>query len=215
MVVVVFIEIGHKFIHLWLWSCHFLRLQLVYQNVFSRYWTILSNEWKWFHWNWTKINWFMVLGMSCFSVTTCFFKTFFSIFNVSMGRLKWNKASINVEFNHLSNGGSGFIEIGHKIINLWLWSCHFLCLQLVYQNVFSRYWTFLFNWPFLLYHISIDAESKYLSNNSGFIEIGQKLIELWCWECHVFPLQLVLSKRFFRFLTFLWAVWNETKHQSM
>jgi hypothetical protein len=60
--------------------------------------------------------------------------------------------------------------------------------------------------PFLLYHISIDAESKYLSNESGFIEIGQKLIELWWWKGHVFPLQLVFSKRFFRFLTFLWAV---------
>jgi hypothetical protein len=43
---------------------------------------------------------------------------------------------------------------------------------------------------FLLYHISIDAESKYLSNESGFIEIGQKLIELWRWKGHVFPLQL-------------------------
>jgi hypothetical protein len=59
---------------------------------------------------------------------------------------------------------------------------------------------------FLLYRISIDAESKYLSNESAFIDIGQKLIELWRWKGHVFPLQLVFSKRFFRFLTFLWAV---------
>jgi hypothetical protein len=156
-----FIEIGHKFINLWLWSCHFLCLQLVYQNVFPLYWTFHSNvfavsyinrrgikisvEWKWFHWNWTKIDWVMAVERSCFSVTSCFFKTFFSIFNVSMGRLKWNKASINVEFNYLSNGGSVFIEIGHKFINLWLWSCHFLRLQLVYQNVFPLYWTFYSN----------------------------------------------------------------------
>jgi hypothetical protein len=51
-------------------------------------------------------------------------------------------------------------------------------------------------WPFSLYRISIDAESKYLSNESGFIEIGQKLIELWRWKGHVFPLQLVFSKVF-------------------
>jgi hypothetical protein len=53
--------------------------------------------------------------------------------------------------------------------------------------------------PFLLYQLSIDAESKYLSNESGFIEIEQKLIELWRWKGHVFPLQLVFQNVFFDF----------------
>jgi hypothetical protein len=75
-----------------------------------------------------------------------------------------------------------------------------LCIKTFFLDIERSYQMFL------LYRISIDAESKYLSNESGFIEIGQKLIELWCWECHVFPLQLVFSKRFFRFLTFQWAV---------
>jgi L-rhamnose isomerase len=57
--------------------------------------------------------------------------------------------------------------------------------------------------------------SKYLSNESGFIEIGQKLIELWRWKGHVFPLQLVFSKRFFRFLTFLWAVYKLRIRKSL
>jgi hypothetical protein len=48
-------------------------------------------------------------------------------------------------------------------------------------------------------HISIDAESKHLSNESDFIEIGQKLIELWRWKVHVFPLQLVFQNVFFDF----------------
>jgi hypothetical protein len=117
----------------------------------------------------------------------------------SMGRLNWNKASINVEFNYLSNGGSSFIEIGHKFINLWLWSCHFLRLQLVYQNVFPLYWTLTFHsGVFDVSYINqrgikISVEWKWFHWN------WTKLIELWCWECHVFPLQLVFSKRFFDF----------------
>jgi hypothetical protein len=31
----------------------------------------------------------------------------------------------------------------------------------------------------LMYQVSIDAELNYLLNESSFIEIGQKLIELW------------------------------------
>jgi hypothetical protein len=102
------------------------------------------------------------------------------------------------------NVGSGFIEIGHKFINLWLWSYHFLRYNLCFKMYFLDIERSIR--VFLLYQVSIDAKLKYLSNESGFIEIGQKLIELWCWECHVFALQLVFQNVFFRFLTFLLAV---------
>jgi hypothetical protein len=119
----------------------------------------------------------------------------------------------NLVFPLHSNGGSGIIEIWHKFINLWLWSYHFLRYNLCFKTFFldiERLYLM-----FLPYQISIDAESNYLSNECGFIEIGQKLIELWRWLCHVFPLQLVFQNVFFRFWTFLRAVWNETKHQKM
>jgi hypothetical protein len=56
-------------------------------------------------------------GNVCYNLC---FKTFFSILNISTGRLKWNKASINVEFNYPSNGGSGLSKLD---INSLIYGC--------------------------------------------------------------------------------------------
>jgi hypothetical protein len=89
----------------------FFALQLVFHKVFSLYWTFqpavfavstinrrgikISVEWKWFDWNWKKIDWVMAVGMSYFSVTTCFSKRFFRFWTFLTA--VWNETKHQVD----------------------------------------------------------------------------------------------------------------------
>jgi hypothetical protein len=88
-------------------------------------------------------------------------------------------APFDKEFNYLSIA-SGFIEIGRKLKSYGSGNVTFLRenLLLVFQNVFFDIERFY--WLFEMKKAPIDIELNYIScGGNDFIEIEQKLIELW------------------------------------